>query len=141
MRAALVAGDEESDKAAIQTAAAQPIDVVLDILPPAATVAQVQAAVRSVRPGGRVSLMGGVGMAGGGDLSLPYPWLMRNNVTVKGQWMYPREAIARLIALAKNGVLDLRRYDVVEFPLAAIQEAIAHAAATSGLFNKIVLRP
>lgn len=141
IRSALVAGEEELDKAAIETAAAQPIDVVLDILPPAATVAQVQAAVRSVRPGGRVSLMGGVGMAGGSDLILPYPWLMRNNVTVKGQWMYPREAIARLIALAKNGVLDLLRYDVVEFPLAAIQEAIAHAAATSGPFNKTVLRP
>lgn len=140
VRTALVVGDEETDKAAIQAAAEGPIDVVLDILPPAATVAQVLSAIRSVRSGGRVSLMGGVGMASGGDLILPYPWLMRNNITLKGQWMYPRDAIVRLIALAKSGVLDLRRYDVVEFPLASIGEAIAHATATSGPFSKTVLR-
>ncbi len=140
VRTALVVGDEEADRAAIQSAAAQPIDVVLDILPPAATIAQVLSAVKAVRPGGRVSLMGGVGMTGGGELTLPYPWLMRNNVTIKGQWMYPREAIARLISLAKNGILDLSRYDVVAFPLASIENALAHAASTRGPFAKTVLR-
>jgi alcohol dehydrogenase len=40
--------------------------------------------------------MGGIGMAGqGGELTLPYAWLMRNNITIKGQWMYPRAAIPR----------------------------------------------
>jgi alcohol dehydrogenase len=54
------------------------------------------AAICAVRPGGRESLMGGIGMAGqGGELTLPYAWLMRNNITIKGQWMYPRAAIPR----------------------------------------------
>ncbi len=140
VRPAAMLGDEEVDRMTITSAACQPIDVVFDILPPAATPGQVLTAVRSVRPGGRVSLMGGVGMAGGGELGLPYAWLMRNNITLKGQWLYPREVIARLIALAKNGILDLKRFDVVEFPLLSIREAISHAAATSGPFNKTVLR-
>lgn len=140
VRTALVVGDEENDKATIKDAAARPIDVVLDILPPAATIAQVLSAIKAVRPGGRVSLMGGVGMAGGGDLTLPYAWLMRNNITLKGQWMYPRDAIARLIALAKNGILDLSKYDIVEFPLAAIEDALKHASATNGPFAKTVLK-
>lgn len=136
---ALVSGEEEADTAAIKAAAGQPIDVVLDILPPAATVGQVLAAIKAVRPGGRVSLMGGVGMTGDGTLSLPYPWVMRNNVTIKGQWMYPREAIARLVALARNGVLDLSKYDVVAFPLADIGAALEHAASNGGPFSKTVV--
>ena len=103
-----MSGDQEADTAAIQATAGMPIDVVFDILPPQASIDQVMTAIRAVRPGGRVSLMGGVGSGGqAGELALPYTWLMRNNLTIKGQWMYPREAIARLIAMVANGLIDL----------------------------------
>ncbi len=114
---------------------------MLDILPPQASIDQVKVAVLAVRPGGRIALMGGVGMGTGAELSLPYPWLMRNNITIRGQWMYPREAIFRLVTLVKSGMLDTRIYDVAEFPLAKIKQAIEHAAATAGPFTKTVLRP
>lgn len=140
VRPALMAGDEEGDTATIHAAADAPVDVVLDILPPQASVSQVRSAVRAIRPGGRVSLMGGVGMAGGGDLPLPYPWLMRNNITIKGQWMYPRDAVTRLIALVRNGVLDLSRYELTEFPLSSIGKAISHAAEISGPFKRTAIR-
>lgn len=140
VRTARVVGDHTIDASAIEAAAAQPIDVVFDILPPQADAEQVLAAVRTVRPGGRVSLMGGVGMTGGNDLNLPYPWLMRNNITIKGQWTYPREAISRIIAMAKSGLIDLTRYEFVEFALADLKEAIEHAAATSGPFKRTALR-
>ena len=140
VRIARVVGGQTTDTAAIHAAADQPIDVVFDILPPQANAGQVLAAVRAVRPGGRISLMGGVGMTGGSDLALPYPWLMRNNITIKGQWMYPRAAISPLIAMVKNGMLDLTRYQVVEFALADVSEAIVHAAASSGPFTRTALR-
>ena len=140
VRTARMRGDEATDTATIQAAASAPIDVVFDILPPHAQPAQVMAAVRAVRPGGRISLMGGVGMAGGGDLALPYPWLMRNNITVRGQWMYPREAIPRLIAMVRSGQIDLSRYHVTEFALANVADAIVHAATASGPFNRTALR-
>ncbi|QYE36310.1 zinc-binding dehydrogenase [Polymorphobacter sp. PAMC 29334] len=140
VRPARMTGDQDADTAAIRTAARGPIDVVFDILPPQASEAQVLAAIRSVRPGGRISLMGGVGMGGGGELVFPYPWLMRNNITIKGQWMYPRDAVGRLVALARSGVLDLHRYEVSEFPLDALAEAIDNAAATAGPFARTVLR-
>lgn len=141
VRIAHMSGDQETDTGAIQAAAGTPIDVVFDILPPQASIDQVMAAIRAVRPGGRVSLMGGVGSGGqGGELALPYTWLMRNNLTVKGQWMYPREAIARLIAMVSSGLIDLACYDVTEFQLESIDEAITHAANTSGPFNRTVLR-
>ena len=79
--------DEERDRKAILDAAPAPIDCVLDLLPPAATPAQVRAALLTVRPYGRVVLMGGIGP----DVAVPYSWLMRNCVTIRGQWMYSRE--------------------------------------------------
>lgn len=42
----------------------------------------------TVRTCGRAVLMGGVGMLGGPELELPYPWIMRNNITIRGAWMY-----------------------------------------------------
>ncbi len=52
-----------------------PIDCVLDLLPPVASVKTVRTAAMTVREYGRVVLMGGVGMLGGDDLALPYPWI------------------------------------------------------------------
>ena len=140
VRAVVVTGDA-GQTAKIKSAAHAPIDVVLAILPPQASIDQVKVAVLAVRAGGRIALMGGVGMGTGVELSLPYPWLMRSNITIRGQWMYPREAIFRLVALVKSGMLDTRIYHFAEFPLAKIKQAIEHAATTAGPFVKTILRP
>ena len=135
VRAVAMEGNEESDRAKIIAAAAGPIDCVLDILPPMASTAQVRTAVLAVRQGGRVALMGGVGMAGGDDLALPYPWLMRNNITVLGQWMYPPHAVTMMVGLIRAGLIDLKHFDVTSFSLDQINEAVAHAAQHGGAFK------
>ena len=122
---------------AILDAAPAPIDCVLDLLPPAATPAQVRAALLAVRPFGRVVLMGGVRQ----DIAVPYNWLMRCCITIHGQWMYPRHAIARLIAMVRTGLLSLEHHQAKCFSLDDVNEAIAHAAANAGPFNMTVLRP
>ena len=81
-------GNEEEDRRQMQQAAGGPIDVVLDLLPPTASSTWVRAAVLAVRPYGRAILMGGIR----DDVSLPYAWMMRECIEVRGQWMYPREA-------------------------------------------------
>jgi alcohol dehydrogenase len=134
-------GDADSDRIAMQAAAGGPIDVVLDLLPPSAGTSPVRAAAMTVRPYGRVVLMGGVGMLGGDDLALPYPWLMRNSVTVRGQWMYPRIANHQLIQMIRSDVLTLDHERVTTFPLAAANEAVAYAAAHGGPFDRTVLLP
>ncbi len=75
------------------------------------------------------------------DLALPYRWLMRNNITVRGQWMYPSEAIPRMIGLINAGLIDLTLTDVTCFPLDAINEAIEHAAVHAGPFEMTVVTP
>jgi alcohol dehydrogenase len=129
--------DEERDRKAILDAAPGPIDCVLDLLPPAATPAQARAALLTVRPYGRVVLMGGVRQ----DIGVPYDWLMRNCITIHGQWMYRRDSVARLIALVRSGLLSLGRHEARCFGLDEVNEAVAHAAAHAGPFAMTVLRP
>ncbi len=134
-------GDEEGDRKRILQVAAAPIDCVLDLLPPAATTSQVRAAVLAVRPYGRVALMGGVGIQDGAGLDLPYRWLMRNCITIRGQWMYERDAVIRMIGLVRSGLIDLRDFKVTSFGLDEVNEAIAHAAANAGPFRMTVIEP
>lgn len=129
--------DEEKDRASIVGAAPGPIDLVLDLMPPAAVPAQVTAALTTVRPNGRVVLMGGVRQ----DIHFPYGWLMRNGITLRGQWMYARESVGRLIALVRAGLIDLEATAVTRFSLEDVNEAVAHAAAHAGAFEATVICP
>ena len=99
------------------------------------------AAVMTVRAYGRVVLMGGVGMAGGAGLELPYPWIMRNCISIHGAWMYPPDAAHRLIALVRAGLLRLDEYETTAFGLDHANAAVEHAAAHGGPFKLTVIRP
>jgi alcohol dehydrogenase len=141
VRTVQMAGDEESDRAKIHEAAAHPIDCVFDILPPMATATQVRTALMSVRPYGRVILMGGVGMLGGAGLELPYPWIMRSCITIRGVWMYPPTAVPSLVRLVRSGQLDLDMFESTVFPLERVNEAVEHAWEHNGPFMQTVLSP
>jgi alcohol dehydrogenase len=134
-------GDSEADTAAMRAVAPGPIDAVQDFLPPSVGAAVARAAILTLRQGGRAVLMGGVGMLGGEDLALPYPWIMRNLITVRGQWMYEPSAIPGLVGLVRGGLLDLGHWAVTAFALDAANDAVAHAAAATGPFRLTVLAP
>lgn len=136
-----ITGNEADDRQRMLAAAPGPIDCVMDILPPQVTTATVRTALMTVRQNGRIVLMGGVGMLGGAGLELPYPWIMRNGITIHGAWMYPGEIIPRMVGLVRAGLLDLGQFAVTEFPLERANEAVSHAAANGGPFTKTVLKP
>ncbi len=136
-----LSGDEADDRERMKQAAPGPIDCVLDLLPPSASTTAVRAAMMSVRPYGRVVLMGGVGMLGGPGLDLPYPWIMRNLITVRGQWMYAPDAVSRIAGLIHSGLLDLRRFSLTEFPLSEANEAVTYASVNTRPFSLTVIRP
>ena len=141
VRTVAMHGVEAGDRARILEAAPGPIDCVLDILPPAARSAQARTAIMAVRPYGRVVLMGGVGMLGGSGLDLPYPWLMRNCINVRGQWMYPPHAATLMAGMIRAGLVDLGQFEVTAFGLDRANEAVAHAAAHAGPFTMTVIQP
>ncbi len=137
VRPAPMSGVEADDRRSIAELAGGPIDFVLDLLPREASASQVHAALLAVRPGGRVVLMGGVRS----DLALNYNWLMHNDITVRGKWMYERSAVARMVQLIRSGLIDLGQFDLTEFRLDDVNEAVAHAAANAGPLRLTVLRP
>lgn len=138
---ARLSGDGAADTEAMRHAAPCPIDAMQDFLPPSVSASVARAAIMTLRQGGRAVLMGGVGMLGGEDLALPYPWIMRNLITVRGQWMYEPAAVPGLVGLIRGGLLDLGHWAVTEFPLAEVNEAVTHAAAEAGPFRLTVLKP
>ena len=141
LRPVTLTGDAKEDQTRMRAAAPGAIDCVLDLLPPSAGAVATRTAAMTVREHGRVVLMGGVGMLGGDDLALPYPWLMRNSVTVRGQWMYPRAAVPGLISLVRAGLLSLEHFEVKTFGLDEVNEAVEYAAKHGGPFHLTVLQP
>lgn len=141
LRTVAMRGGEEDDRERIRETAAGPIDCVLDLLPPAASAVQARTVIMAVRPYGRVVLMGGVGMLGGAGLDLPYPWIMRNCISIHGKWMYPPEAATMMIGLIRAGLINLDQYAITTFDLDNANEAVAHAAANTGPFRMTVIRP
>ena len=136
-----LSGNESDDRERMKKAAGGPIDCVMDILPPSAPASAARAAMMAVRPYGRAVLMGGVGMLGGAGLDLPYPWIMRNCITVHGAWMYPPDATVRLFGLIRSGLLDLNQFEATSFDLDHANEAVEHAAANGGPFKMTVITP
>lgn len=130
-------GESERDIPAMRNAAAGEIDAVLDFLPPAASSSFARNAIMSVRRYGRAVLMGGVKE----ELALPYMWIMRNNITIKGQWMYEPAAVRTTVGMIRAGLLDLDAFDVTEYSLEEINEAVEYAAKTGGAFKVTVARP
>jgi alcohol dehydrogenase len=136
-----LSGDETEDTERMKRASPGPIDCVLDIMPPSVATSVVRAAVMTVRPYGRVVLMGGVGMLGGAGLDLPYPWIMRNCITIHGVWMCPANATTKLVRLIRSGLLDLGQYEATSFELDRVNDAVAHAAASRSPFELTVIKP
>ena len=141
VRTVAMTGDESTDRAAMQAAANGPIDCALDLLPPVASPTWARAAIMAVRPYGRVALMGGIGMEGGGVLELPYVWIMRNCMTIIGQWMYPPTAPLQMAGMIRAGLIDIGWYEISAFDLDDAEAAVAHAAAHVGPFRMTVLVP
>ena len=141
VRPVKLTGNENDDRELMKRAAPGPIDCAFDIMPPSVATTVVRAAIMTVRPNGRVVLMGGVNMQGGPGLELPYNWIMRDCITIHGVWMYPRDAAARLIAMVRAGLLRLEEYETTAFDLDHANEAVEHAAANGGPFKLTVIRP
>ena len=87
------------------------------------------AALRSLGRNGRLVVMGSMEA----DLPIPYVELMLNGWEVIGNFMYPRDAFARLFDLVRAGRLSLATIEPKSYPLAELPVAMEAAAAASSL--------
>ncbi|KAI1456593.1 alcohol dehydrogenase GroES domain-containing protein [Annulohypoxylon moriforme] len=81
-----------------------PLDVYFDISPPnAGQSSHIMAGIVSLKPGGRISLMGGVK----GNVELPYSQITHKGITIKGTFMNTTQQAKDLIQLIERDVLKI----------------------------------
>jgi alcohol dehydrogenase len=124
-----LSGDADADAMALRAAGGGGAHMAFDIVGGAQDANATLAALKSLRRGGRLVLMGSMAV----PLPISYLEMMLNNLEIIGQFMYPSDAFTRLIDLARGGLLDLRAIRVRSFPLEALPEAIDVAATADGL--------
>jgi alcohol dehydrogenase len=131
-----LSGDIKADAEALRAAAGGGAHAALDIVGNAQDPNATLAALRALQRGGRLALMGSMGV----PLPIPYLEVMLNNLEIVGQFMYPRDVFRRLGELARSGLLDLDAIRTRAFPLDALPAAMEAAAQADGL-ECIVVKP
>ncbi|GJJ76423.1 hypothetical protein EMPS_08782 [Entomortierella parvispora] len=131
--------DETLDTANFRKAAGEgfQIDVTFDILPPTAPFSTARAAIGALRFGGTAVLMGGVQS----NVELPYPVIMSNNLTIKGNFMYTRAANVNLLGMLDSGLLDPTLVQGTSFKLDQADEAVQWSKNHAGPFEATLLTP
>ncbi|KAI0185670.1 alcohol dehydrogenase [Xylaria flabelliformis] len=114
------------------------IDAFFDISPrEAQNSTHFKSAILSLGYEGRVSMMGGFLH----DVPIPHRYIMRQDITLKGKWMYSREDCQAFLGLMTTGVLDVRKIvKVVEtFKLEEWEKAFDVAAEYGGKLGQLVM--
>jgi alcohol dehydrogenase len=119
-----IAGQSQADAAALRKAAGGPIDSALDMIGGATSADSTLAAFSAVRAAGRIVLMGSASV----PIPLDYLQLMRTGKEIVGNFMYPRDAPARLLQLIAAGLLNLADLEMIVWPLAEFDKAMDDVA-------------
>jgi D-arabinose 1-dehydrogenase-like Zn-dependent alcohol dehydrogenase len=130
-------GDVEKEMAALKKFGK--IDAFFDISPPAAqNSTHIKSCILSLRTEGRVSLMGGLLE----DVPIPHRFIMRENISLIGKWMYYRHDIPAYIQMVETGLLKLDNIEIVgKYPLEQWKEAFDAAAENEGYGEVVLMAP
>lgn len=122
-----ITGDVEKDTQELLEFGAA--DAFLDLSPPGiGELFHFKSAIGSLRKGGRVSVMGGMGC----DMQLPFGDMVFRDLEFKGKWMYDPVHVRDLIKLVETGALGLEQMKVTaRFKLEDWQRAFETAAKMS----------
>jgi alcohol dehydrogenase len=124
-------GDVEKDTASMVTAADGFADCYLDITGGGGT-EPVLASIRAIKNNGKAVLMGALQEA----IQIPYVEIMVRGLTIRGNFMYPPHAPAKISRMIEAGVIDLSVLDISKYPLIEAPAAVADATGKGGLsFN------
>lgn len=146
-----LSGTVEGDTAGIKTAMAKlgtkVVDVFYEISPPMVVdgnnqvVPYITAAIKALKKGGRIALMGGIQH----DVSLPLWDIVHALKTLQGWWMYTPEQLKELIRLVETGVLRIGKERGLKsagnFPLEKWEEAFETAAKEANAVAGVMLVP
>ncbi|KAF4945061.1 hypothetical protein FGADI_12217 [Fusarium gaditjirri] len=136
VRTVLNTGDVENDVKELTKYG--PADAFFDVSPgKAITSTHFKSCILSLRRGGRVSLMGAHQ-----ELKLPTMFIVINDITVKGKWMYTKDDMRYMIKLLEVGYLKLDAAQTVgNFPMEEFAKAFDKAAKINSPLCQVVISP
>lgn len=137
-----VTGDVQADTAALQAAAAGPVDAYLDLSPPQASGStHPRSCFLSLRKYGRAALMGPLMT----DIPVSCLYFGTQCLTVRGQFMYERADVRGIIQLVEKGLLRLGAeggYDLRgTYKLEDVDECFRATAAGSEAGQYVLVTP
>jgi alcohol dehydrogenase len=130
----LLSGEVAQDVAAIRAASGGGADLAFDMVGQATDPHATLAALRSLRRGGRLVLMGSMQV----DLPIPYQEMLLNNWELIGHFMYTRADYLALVALVASGQISLDAVELKSYSFAGLEEAIDAAGEMAGLQCTVV---
>lgn len=130
----VLTGDAAQDIAAIRAASGGGADLAFDMVGQAADANATLAALRSLRRGGRLVLMGSMQV----DLPIAYSEMLLNNWELIGHFMYTRADYLALVSLVTSGQIPLDAVELKSYPFAGLEAAIDAAGRMSGLQCTVV---
>ncbi len=122
-------GDIGADSVAIRRAAGGRAHLVFDQVGRATDHNGLIAAMRTLRRGGRLVVMGSAAV----PLAFDYNELLINDWEIIGNFMYADGTYEQLLALVRAGLLDLGAVRARTFAMDTLPAAIDHAATMRGL--------
>lgn len=125
----VLTGDAAQDVKAIRDASGGGADLAFDMVGQATDANATLAALRSLRRGGRLVLMGSMRV----DLPIPYSEMLLNNWELIGHFMYTRADYLALVSLVTSGQIALDAVELKSYPFAELEAAIDAAGRMSGL--------
>ena len=130
----VLSGDAAQDAASIRAASGGGADLAFDMVGQATDPQATFAALRSLRRGGRLVLMGSMQV----DLPIAYQEMMLNNWELIGNFMYTRADYLALVALVASGQIPLDAVELQSYSFAALEAAIDAAGQMAGLQCTVV---
>jgi alcohol dehydrogenase len=130
----VLTGDVAQDTAAIRAASGGGVDLGFDMVGHATDANATLAALRSLRRGGRLVLMGSMQV----DLPITYQEMLLNNWELIGHFMYTRADYLALVSLVASGQIPLEAVELKSYPFAELETAIDAAGRMSGLQCTVV---
>jgi D-arabinose 1-dehydrogenase-like Zn-dependent alcohol dehydrogenase len=94
-------------------------------------------ALRSVRKGGAMVVIGGVSE----PMPVDVKWLMDNSIRIIGSLWFSTAEGQEIADMAGAGTLDLSIFQPKVFPLAAVNELVSHIGERDGGFTNFVVVP
>lgn len=129
------AGDRGEDGISIRHLANGPVDLVVDTLANTPTPDPTLTGFDVLRLGGTMVLVGGVRHT----LPLPYAQIMRQQLTIRGSFMFDRAGAFHSWNLVRSGAVDLSKVKAFSFPLKDIERAMDLAMTLGGLDYALLL--